>query len=109
MYKEVPCQECMGSGFIARFGENSVWSERCEICGGSGIIKEPMTNADRIRAMSDEGLAIVLVKYCGTETRTTRFGGHEHIFYGPNGEKCETKAEAVGRWEIWIKQPAEED
>lgn len=57
MIKEVPCMECDGKGFIAKFGEYSVWSERCPNCGGTGTVKVPMTNADRIRAMSDEKLA----------------------------------------------------
>lgn len=57
MIKEVPCMECDGKGFITKFGEYSVWSERCPNCGGTGIVKVPMTNADRIRAMDDEQLA----------------------------------------------------
>ena len=61
MIKEVPCMECDGKGFIAKFGEYSVWSERCPHCGGTGTVKVPMTNADRIRAMSDEELAEQLV------------------------------------------------
>ena len=60
MIKEVPCMECDGKGFIAKFGEYSVWSERCPNCGGTGIVKVPMTNADRIRAMSNEELAHLL-------------------------------------------------
>ena len=52
--KEVPCMECNGKGFIAKFGEYSVWSKRCPNCGGTGIVKVPMTNADRLSAMSDE-------------------------------------------------------
>lgn len=69
----------------------------------------PMTNADRIRAMSDEALAIALVKYEATEKRLTRFGGHEHIFYGPNGEICGSKLEAVAMWAEWLRQPAKEN
>lgn len=68
-----------------------------------------ITNADRIRAMSDEELAIALVKYEGTENRCTPYGGHEHIFYGPNGEACGSKSEAVVMWMVWLRQPAEED
>ena len=60
MIKEVPCMDCDGKGFIAKFSEYSVWSERCPNCGGTGIVKVPMTNSDRIRAMSDEELAAFL-------------------------------------------------
>lgn len=60
MIKEVPCMDCDGKGFIAKFSEYSVWSERCPNCGGTGIVKVPMTNSDRVRAMSDEELAVFL-------------------------------------------------
>ena len=56
MIKEVPCMDCDGKGFIAIYSEYSVWSGRCPNCGGIGIVKVPMTNADRIRDMSDEKL-----------------------------------------------------
>lgn len=69
----------------------------------------PMINADRIRSMSDEELAAVLVKYEGTEKRPTPWGGHEYIFYGPHGEKCGTRAYAVQLWKDWLRQPADED
>lgn len=62
MIKEVPCMDCDGKGFIAKFSEYSVWSERCPNCGGTGIVKVPMTNADRIRSMSDEELAEFLAE-----------------------------------------------
>lgn len=57
MIKEVPCLNCHGQGTIAKFNENSAWSERCPNCCGTGVIEVSMTNADRIRAMSDEELA----------------------------------------------------
>lgn len=57
MTKEVACPTCQGHGFVSHFGENSVWSEQCSNCSGTGTVKEPMTNADKIRAMSDEELA----------------------------------------------------
>ena len=85
MIKEVPCMECDGNGFIVKFGEHSVWSERCLNCGGTGIVKIPMTNADRIRAMSDEELSKWL-EYEG-------------------GGAC---AEVCG-WLNWLQQPVEED
>ena len=65
MIKEVPCMDCGGKGFIAIYSEYSVWSERCQNCGGTGIVKVPMTNADRIRAMSDEELAAYLAEISG--------------------------------------------
>lgn len=71
--------------------------------------KERRTNADRIRSMTDEELASALVKYEGTETRPTPYGGHEHIFHGPHGEMCGTRAYSVQLWMDWLRQPLEED
>lgn len=69
----------------------------------------PMTNSDRIRAMSDEELASALVEYAGTDRRPTPYGGHERVFHGPNGEPCGTREYAVELWAEWLRQPAKED
>lgn len=60
MKKEVPCLDCRGQGLISKFNEKSAWLERCPNCGGTGVITVAVTNADRIRAMSDEELAVFL-------------------------------------------------
>lgn len=67
MTKEVICPVCEGHGFSPIIGEYSITSHTCDHCNGSGLIKVPMTNADRIRAMSDEELAEVLgeLVHCG--------------------------------------------
>lgn len=78
-----------------------------EIVVKCGAFKPPMTNADRIRAMSDEELAQRLLKYEGTEKRATPYGGHEHIFHGPHGETCGTKEYALQLWMEWLDEPAE--
>ena len=70
---------------------------------------ELYTNADRIRAMSDEELAVASVRYEGTVVNATRYGGHEHKFYGPHGEPCANKEQAILMWFNWLQQPAEED
>ena len=103
MIKEVPCMECDGKGFIAKFGEYSVWSERCPNCGGTGIVKVPVTNADRIRAMSDEELAAFL----------------ERVHVDPCSACCDNlywcrrnnAPEPVCQKHFfkWLQQPAEED
>lgn len=76
-----------------------------KICGS--IV--PITNADRIRAMTDWELAVVSVRYEGTVVNATRYGGHEHKFYGPHGEPCANKEQAILMWFNWLQQPAEED
>ena len=80
-----------------------------EIVVKCGAVKPPMTNADRIRAMSKEELAQRLLKYEGTEKRATPYGGHEHVFRGPQGETCGTKEYALQLWMEWLDEPAEED
>lgn len=85
MIKEVPCMDCDGKGFIAKFSEYSVWSERCPNCGGTGIVKVPMTNADKIRAMSDEELAEFLAeeqfRIANTVFQTVGYGLEKQAIY----------------------------
>lgn len=107
MIKEVPCMECNGKGFIAKFGEYSVWSKRCPNCGGIGIVKVPMTNADRIRAMSDEELSDIFLradfcKCCEHE----KDGVCNYICAYPNIPLYDGCKQAAL---TWMKQPAEED
>ena len=107
MIKEVPCMECDGKGFIAKFGEYSVWSERCPNCGGTGIVKVPVTNADRIRAMSDEELAVFLDDLtCLCVDCNDHDGVNENcpIYKQGCGRYCEPK-DLID----WLQQPAEED
>ena len=102
MIKEVPCMECDGKGFIAKFGEYSVWSERCQNCGGTGIVKVPVTNADRIRAMSDEELAILLCRImdCSICKRNIQ----------KDGECDNYSADGLSKAVLnWLQRPAEEE
>ena len=98
MIKEVPCMDCDGKGFIAIFSEYSVWSERCPNCGGTGIVKVPMTNADRIMDMSDEELAKFIATPCQCEVRPKRDGFREC-----GNDLC------LQYLLKWLRQPAEED
>lgn len=59
-----------------------------------------MTNADRIRAMSDEELALALMEACiGRE-----------ICAGCPAQECSPKCpgESYDAWVKWLKQPAED-
>ena len=63
--KLVNCPQCGGFGFtstpVSTDYEITVCrAKTCELCHGAGVIEAPMTNADRIRAMSDEELAKLL-------------------------------------------------
>ena len=63
--KKLVCYNCGGHGFITATYENGQTSAICPVCGGIGSHEIQMTNADRIRAMSDEELAVFLVNYLG--------------------------------------------
>lgn len=83
--KKLVCYNCGGHGFITATYENGQTSAICPVCGGIGSHEIQMTNADRIRAMSDEELAEFLFQV-----------GYNH------------------RWGLeeyaleWLQQPAEE-
>ena len=90
--------ECNGRGFITKLGEYFMWSEQCPSCGGTGIVKIPMTNADRIRAMSDEELAVFLESSRGCPT-------DDDCEYGVHA----TPENCIKHWTTWLQQPAEGD
>ena len=58
--KKLVCYNCGGRGFITATYENGQTSAMCPVCGGIGMHEIQMTNADRIRAMTDEELAKLL-------------------------------------------------
>ena len=102
MIKEVPCMDCDGKGFIAKFSEYSVWSKRCPNCGGTGIVKVPMTNADRIRAMSDEELSEFISRI--------EIGDFGQQVYGKTFcDMCKGQYECDDCRLWWLQQPAEKD
>ena len=84
--KKIVCYNCGGHGFITAAYESGQTSAICPVCGGIGSHEIQMTNADRIRAMTDEELAEFLYQV-----------GYNH------------------RWGLkeyaleWLQQPAEED
>ena len=90
-------EKCKDDAFMngAKFDPN----ESVKYCTGF----EPITNSERIRAMSDEELAKECVKQFPmylwpTEVRTIYFD-----FEKPN------KNNAVNAWLEWLKRPAEEE
>ena len=60
------------------------------------VVPEAKTNADRIRAMSDEELAGLLYAACAG------VGFCDNCY----AEKC-CPGKSIGAWEEWLKQPAE--
>ena len=96
MKKEAPCLDCRGQGLISKFNEKSSWSERCPNCGGTGTITVVVTNADCIRAMSDEELAWELMTW--RLDAVARNHGIEGVY--PDTQKEILK---------WLQSPTEED
>ena len=102
----VVCTECNGSGEAMYYvetvsDENTVTLRQrkgnCRTCNGSG--KKLLTNADRIRAMSDEELAMFLCN----------FRSYNADVYICEGCKAEQHCHAGHTGTIdWLQQPAEE-
>ena len=92
--KKLVCYNCGGHGFITATYESGQTSAICPVCGGIGTHEIQMTNADRIRAMTDEELARFFIgdspNYC-------------HTGLCLDGETC------IGCFLKWLQQPAEED
>lgn len=74
-------------------------------CYGCNMFREP-TNADRIRAMSDEELAVFLLCFgcCHYCTENERLGNEARFLLG---EKCDEQCEQ--HLTEWLKQPAQEE
>jgi hypothetical protein len=106
------CTECNGRGETIYYeeidrDENTVTAARrkciCRTCNGSG--EKPKTNADKIRAMTDEELATFLETFgcCHYCSEHHRLGGAR--FY--SDEKCDEHCQ--DHLLDWLKQPAEVD
>jgi hypothetical protein len=107
------CENCCGKGMeyyyaeISRDGTRVTIEQReriCHRCNGLGVRLE--TNADRIRSMTDEGLAAYLVDIgfdCHLCSEHRRLDNEPLL----RNEKCDEKCEK--HCLDWLKQPAEED
>ena len=92
--KKLVCYNCGGHGFITATYESGQTSAICPVCGGIGTHEIQMTNADRIRAMSDEELANIIECPYGNPYFD------EHLPCKGSCHDCLL---------IWLQQPAEED
>ena len=95
--KKLVCYNCGGHGFITATYESGQTSAICPVCGGIGTHEIQMTNADRIRTMSDEELAKMLTVGKGAFAclECREIGDGE--CYMQCGERCLE----------WLQQPAE--
>ena len=97
--KKLVCYNCGGHGFITTIYEGGQTSAICPVCGGIGTHEIQMTNADRIRSMSDEELAELMRSMmdcdsCGNMFSFKCDGSYEH---------CSSVCLE------WLQKPAEED
>ena len=99
--KKLVCYNCGGHGFITTIYESGQTSTICPVCGGIGTHEIQMTNADRIRAMSDEELATFISEIADECERNTECNQH---CYGCDIEYCVRESCLK-----WLQQPAEED
>ena len=99
--KKLVCYNCGGHGFITATYESGQTSYICPVCGGTGTHEIQMTNADRIRAMSDEELATFISEITDECERNTECNQH---CYGCDIEYCVRESCLK-----WLQQPAEED
>lgn len=106
------CPYCGGRGYIITHIEvlpdcGRAWTKRCIDCEGTGLILYTETNADRIRAMSDEELAVFLDDLtCLCVDCNDHDGVNENcpIYKQGCGRYCEPK-DLMN----WLQQLAEED
>ena len=99
--KKLVCYNCGGHGFITATYESGQTSAICPVCGGIGTHEIQMTNADRIRAMSNEELATFISEIADECERNTECNQH---CYGCDIEYCVRESCLK-----WLQQPAEED
>lgn len=93
--KKLVCYNCGGHGFITATYENGQTSAICPVCGGIGTHEIQMTNADRIRDMSDEELA-EFIKNIKVRAALCKAVKNNDAFE----ELCSAE---------WLQMPAEED
>ena len=100
--KKLVCYNCGGHGFITATYESGQTSAICPVCGGIGTHEIQMTNADRIRAMTDEELVELHYSssaHCIADDPTV-CDRHDFIGNLTPCEQCYLK---------WLQMPAEED
>lgn len=98
MEKNIVCPACDGAG----------WTENhtCDRCHGTGNVKRPMTNGDRIRAMGDEELAAMLDAFCEVAECRTADGAVCPLY--DNCPYDGTIGINNNAWAVWLQQIAKD-
>lgn len=92
------------NGYTHTYYEITVCSAKtCELCHGAGVIEAPMTNADRIRAMSDEEMVVFLDGFSGRCLDCAEDAKNKSCPIYKEGNYCRPKDIME-----WLQQPAED-
>jgi hypothetical protein len=101
MKKQITCPVCEGSGHVAWINKTedtcSIGSKICPHCDGTGVREVAFTNADRIRAMTDEELARFIPDW--SYTNACKCDSKSYVDCNNECEKC------VAEWlklEAWV-------
>lgn len=97
--KQISCPNCGGQGFITTIYVIGQSSQMCSNCNGLGLQEAVATNADRIRAMSDEELEIFISEFkdCGAG-----------CLVGKGIKDCTGLCATTDTLMIWLQKPVEE-
>ena len=104
---EFNCENCgwskvVGSPIFCEYSEKRTFRENC--CEAWKPKNNPITNADRIRAMTDEELAEFMTKGCDDrECPDISFPADTQIAKDASNEQCRKC------WLDWLKQGVESD
>ena len=124
MKKNIACPNCKGKGYntVVTGDRNDycgVANEMCPECNGTGLKLADMTNADRIRAMSDEELAAFMFSMVDCVSCQNKLMNNGKLVFGADRKTCTdkdyyAKCDGDGRkcesvCLEWLKQPVEED
>lgn len=100
MTKNIACPVCNGKGYVywnnSTENTNSTGSKTCPHCNGNGIREVDMTNADRIRNMSNEELAKFIPDW--SYTNACKCDERPYVDCNNDCKKCVAE---------WLEQPAE--
>ena len=106
MKKNIACPDCKGNGYRTvitgdRNDYCGVANEMCPTCKGTGVQLTDMTNADRIRAMSDQQLAEFICNALGSAGCV-----EDHC---PGHDLCRPQDGKSNGLKKWLQQPVKND
>lgn len=102
MTKNIVCPVCNGKGYVCWCNSTedtfSTGSKTCPHCDGTGVREVAFTNADLIRTMSDEELAMFIPDW--SYTNACKCDERPYVDCNNECERCVLE---------WRKQPVEDE